>query len=147
MISILSHIRAEQPNLDVRFLYSTKLPSRNAQQSEILFLPRILDLLNTRGSEGHDNSRLELFLTGTWDGTSLPDGDELQRSFDLSGFGNALTSRIDEAALIRAVECPEKRQSSVFYVCGPPDMTDSIVEQLCKQEHIGSERVLCEKWW
>ncbi|KAF2271142.1 hypothetical protein CC78DRAFT_557164 [Lojkania enalia] len=134
LISILSYIRQEQPLLDVRFLYSTKISSKGAQQGEVLFLPRILNLLSTpSGAERQGKSRLELFLTGTWDG--------------IGDFGSVLTQRIDEAALSRAIDSQEKRQSSIFYVCGPRDMTDSIVEHLRGQDNIAPEQVLCEKWW
>jgi Na+-transporting NADH:ubiquinone oxidoreductase subunit NqrF len=41
----------------------------------------------------------------------------------------------------------EQRPFSVFYVCGPPDMTDSIVQQLKDTDGVVPEQVFCEKWW
>ena len=38
-------------------------------------------------------------------------------------------------------------QHSVFYVCGPPDMTDELVDNLKQQPNVAEKRVLCEKWW
>jgi NAD(P)H-flavin reductase len=38
-------------------------------------------------------------------------------------------------------------KSTVFYVCGPPDMTDEIVEFLKAQDAVDPDKVLCEKWW
>jgi len=55
--------------------------------------------------------------------------------------------RFDKSALMSVVGQQHERAASVFYVCGPPDMTDGIVQQLGETDGVGSERVLCEKWW
>ena len=59
----------------------------------------------------------------------------------------AWTHRIDDIALSSAVGSKKEAQSTVFYVCGPPDMTDSIVKFLKEQENVNPKKVLCEKWW
>ncbi|KAF2476376.1 uncharacterized protein BDR25DRAFT_210488 [Lindgomyces ingoldianus] len=158
LISMLSYIREENVPLDhVRLLYSTKLPSKTSTKSEVLFLPRILDLFCTSKPPPRQNhrDRLELFFTGTLDGSLLCcNEDVLFQSFVLPGFeseGNlpvvAWGGRINEHALSSAVGNEKERGSAVFYVCGPPDMTDSIVQYLKDRENVAPESVLCEKWW
>lgn len=99
-----------------------------------------------------------MFLTGTWDGShwdrkndepihplmslTLPKLD-----IDTEVPIVAWTHRIDEIALLSAVGNRDEARSSVFYVCGPPDMTDSIVQFLQAQGHVEPDRVFCEKWW
>jgi hypothetical protein len=149
---MLAHIRQESPDLQVHFMYSTKLPSRDPDTSEILFLPQILGHLRNPPSP---NSHLELFLTGTWDGSQLSPDDafiqSLQALPNIDGRTvlpvTVRTDRIDEASLSKAIGTHSERQSSAFYVCGPPEMTDNTVDFLRRQDDIVPERVLCEKWW
>jgi hypothetical protein len=152
LISILSHISYEAPALEVRFLYSTKLPSRGPARAEILFLPRLLDVFHIPGNR---SSRLDLFFSGTWDGNAPSLEDEFVRSFGLTRGGQPDTSlpvtvrtgRIDKEALSNAVGDRQARLSSVFYICGLPEMTDDTVQFLCETEGVVSQHVLCEKWW
>lgn len=100
-----------------------------------------------------------MFYTGTWDGTELNRKDDEPiyplMSLTLPELFTkekevpivAWTHRIDDLALSSAVGTTNDAKSTVFYVCGPPDMTDNIVDYLKKQEHVRLERVLCEKWW
>ena len=44
MMSMMTYINQNYPNLEVRFLYSTKVPSRETDPSEVLFLQDVLDL-------------------------------------------------------------------------------------------------------
>lgn len=150
LISMISHICQDNPSLEVSLLYSTKLPSYNLDISELLFLPQILDLFRTRRTRF-----LELFFTGTWDGTLLSSGDDfirkliVQPELDRKDYVPYVvrTRRIQKSDLLRALGPTDERSSSVFYVCGPPEMTDSVVEQLRESEGVERERVLCEKWW
>ncbi|KAF2867095.1 hypothetical protein BDV95DRAFT_503427 [Massariosphaeria phaeospora] len=158
LISILSHIRKEHPSIEARFLYSTKVPSKDAEPSQVLFLLQLLDLFRKPRDE-QSNNRLELFFTGAWDGSQLNRKDDEPvhplmsltiPKLDLETEVPVVsrTHRIDEAALSSAVGDDEQQiRASVFYVCGPPRMTDSIVEFLRAQNHVLHEQVLCEKWW
>ena len=59
----------------------------------------------------------------------------------------AWTHRINDIALSSAVGNKDDAKHTVFYVCGPPTMTDEIVQYLKDQPNVAPERVLCEKWW
>lgn len=157
LISILKHFHEEQSTVEARLLYSTKVPSRATQPTEVLFLPELLDLFRKPRSQPSKN-RLELFLTGAWDGSKLDSQNDEpiqplmsltlpKLESDTEVPITAWTHRIDEIALLSAVGKREEASSSVFYVCGPADMTDGIVEFIQKQQHVEPERVLCEKWW
>lgn len=39
----------------------------------------------------------------------------------------------------------KQRDDSVYYICGPPAMTDELVQYL--EPIVGKEQVLYEKWW
>ncbi|KAF2034535.1 hypothetical protein EK21DRAFT_56737 [Setomelanomma holmii] len=157
MMSMMSYINENYPNLEVRLLYSTKVPSYETGPDEVLFLPRILDLFRIPRSES-TKDRVELFFTGTWDGTLIDKRDaapiqplmsltlpkmEAETEVPVA----AWTHRIDDIALSSAVGNKAETKSTVFYVCGPPDMTDEIVQFLKEQQNVVPEHVLCEKWW
>jgi hypothetical protein len=157
MMSMLSYIHHTYANLEVRILYSTKVPSHETGPDEVLFLPRILDLFRIPRSE-KTKDRVELYFTGTWDGTQIGKRDEApiqplmsltlpKIDLDTEVPVVAWTHRIDDIALSSAIGDQEEAQSTVFYVCGPPDMTDEIVAFLKQQKHVIPEHVLCEKWW
>ena len=143
---MLSQICESYPFLEVHFLYSTKLPHVNATSNEVLFLSRILYLLSVRKAF----TTLELYFTGTWDDSALSDKTEM--IWSLSQGQSSLpvkvhTKRIEEVDILHAIGSHSERASSVFYVCGPPQLTDSTVEYLRAQGPIAPERVICEKWW
>lgn len=156
-MSMLSHLHQTDLGLEVRLLYSTKVPSRTTHPSEILFLPEMLHLFRIPRSETTRN-RLELFFTGCCDGSGMGTADD-DRIYPLLALTlpkidadtevpvTAWTHRIDAIALSSAVGNQEEAQSSLFYVCGPPDMTDAVVEWLKEQQDVVPERVLCERWW
>jgi hypothetical protein len=154
---MLAQLHELDSPVEARILYSTKTPSKDTKPSEVLFLPELLELF--RKPRAHaSKDRIELFLTGTWDGTQLNRNDDepIQplMSLTLPNLQTntvvpvvAWTHHIEDIALSSAVGNREEASSSVFYVCGPPQMTDSIVDWLKKQENVRPERVLCEKWW
>jgi hypothetical protein len=157
MMSMLSYINENYPDLEVRILYSTKVPSHETQPSEVLFLERIMDLFRMPRFE-RTKDRIELFFTGTWDGTSIGKRGEAPiqplMSLTLPQIDSetevpvtAWTHRIDDLALSSAVGNKLEAKNTVFYVCGPPEMTDEIVEFLKVQEAVDPDHVLCEKWW
>ena len=154
---MLSQINEQETEPEVRILYSTKVPSSDKKPEEVLFLTRMLELFRKPRSHSTDNC-IELFLTGTWDGAPLNrQNDEPihplmsltlpQIQSDTEVPVTAWTHRIDDTALASAVGRPEKASGTVFYVCGPPEMTDEIVDWLRNQQHVNPEWVFCEKWW
>jgi hypothetical protein len=156
-MSMLSYINQNYPNLEVRILYSTKVPSNQTGPDEVLFLPEVLDLFRIPRTE-NTKDRVELFFTGTWDGSSMgTKGDapiEPLMSLTLPKIDSetevpvtAWTHRIDDLALSSAIGSRTEAKSTVFYVCGPPAMTDDIVKFLKEQDTVVPEQVFCEKWW
>ncbi|KAH8719443.1 hypothetical protein GQ44DRAFT_775365 [Phaeosphaeriaceae sp. PMI808] len=157
IMSMLSYINQNYPNLEVRLLYSTKVPSYETGPTEVLFLPRILDLFRMPRFE-RTKDRVELFFTGTWDGTEIGKRGEAPiqplMSLTLPQIDSetevpvtAWTHRIDDLALSSAVGNKAEAKSTVFYVCGPPDFTDEINQFLKQQQDVTADHVLCEKWW
>ena len=147
LISVASHLHYKKPGLAIHFLYSTKLPSHKATKDEVLFLPQLLDLLRAHEGASQD-SKLELFFTGTWDGTTVTQDDEIIRSIAKDSRHLVSAERIsDTNGLPSALGPVDERAASIWYVCGPPIMTDGIVDYLRKQDGVKPDRVLCEKWW
>ncbi|KAF9735346.1 NADH-cytochrome b-5 reductase [Paraphaeosphaeria minitans] len=157
LVSMLSHINEQEVEPEVRILYSSKVPSSDTQPEEVLFLTRLLDLFRKPRTHSTKNC-IELFLTGTWDGAPLNRRNDEpihplmsltlpQIQSDTEVPVTAWTHRIDDTALASAVGNADEAQGTVFYVCGPTEMTDTIVDWLQKQRHVDAERVFCEKWW
>ncbi|KAF2275858.1 uncharacterized protein EI97DRAFT_378367 [Westerdykella ornata] len=155
LMSMITHICEDTSSkAHIHLSYSTKMPSSHSEQHQILFLDRIVRLFSNRGS----SCSLDLHITGTWDGSKLPQATELARQLMISdpqsggaSFNLPATSvhqtRISMQSLQEAIGPEEGRATSVYYVCGPPNMTDSTVEQLRGTPGIRPERVYCEKWW
>ncbi|KAF2202600.1 hypothetical protein GQ43DRAFT_368808 [Delitschia confertaspora ATCC 74209] len=152
LISILSHVHQTGSQFDdICFLYSSKLPSNNSKSTEVLFLSRLLDIFSPSGNHPRSSSGcLDLFITGTWD-NSLLRISHLQSLFGASGTlptVSVSSGRISDTDLLKAAgSCPFERSSSVYYVCGPPQMTDYTVQFLRGQDGVSADHVLCEKWW
>ena len=158
IMSMLSYAHENYSNLEVRVVYSTKVPSRETNPTEVLFLPEMLELFRIPRSETTKRPSRAFFLRaqsmgpdmGTQNATpisplmalTLPKIDS-----DTEVPVLAWTHRIDETALSSAVGNQTMAQHSVFYVCGPPDMTDELVDHLKQQPNVMENRVLCEKWW
>ncbi|KAF2751781.1 hypothetical protein M011DRAFT_394289 [Sporormia fimetaria CBS 119925] len=159
LISMLSHICQDGRSGSkpaVTFLYSTKVPSAQFEAKDILFLPRIISQLSSR-----PRSSLSLFLTGTWDGSHLPHSEQCEEVLSAALAQEKMESKVTQNTrtlsakserltnedLVKAVGSETDRGSTLFYVCGPPDMTDNIVENLRGFDGVHADRVMCEKWW
>lgn len=143
LISIMSHLfRSPIRPQEIHFVYGTKATS-DLDPQKILFLPRLQDLV---AAEADPKVTLSLFLTGTGDEGVIEHGKLPNRTF---------ARRITDSDLIRAIDgyqqnvfgAEHDRKNTVCYVCGPPKMTDEIVNFLSEQEGMTEDRVLCEKWW
>ncbi|KAJ5729814.1 Riboflavin synthase-like beta-barrel [Penicillium malachiteum] len=150
LISILSHlnqIQNAQP-LNVHFLYSSRVPQNQDTKAtdfildQILFLPRLRQIIRSQGPSSRLHLSLSLFLTN-----ASKAGFSLESPADLTIYPR----RIRDEDLRLAIEGQRGEldpQETVAYVCGPPAMTDELVEQM--QEILGeggSQRVFFEKWW
>ncbi|CAG7979114.1 unnamed protein product [Penicillium nalgiovense] len=153
LISMLSHLNNNEPhtaNPTIHILYSSRLPqgqgtgSADAILDQILFLPRLRQIIRSQESSHRLHISLDLFLT------------DLASSSDLLSSGSPSDLKIHpdrisdhdlrSAAVGTGGELDS--QGTVCYVCGPPDMTDSIVEKLVEiLGDGGKQRVFFEKWW
>ncbi|KAF2673388.1 hypothetical protein BT63DRAFT_410401 [Microthyrium microscopicum] len=120
---------------NVNFLYSVKAPPTIPDEGRVtaLFLDDLVDIARTSGS-GKGKLRLKLFSSN------------YKYAEALSQHGAIIAPRrIRHEDLLSALG--DKKESTVCYVCGPPDMTDQFVEFLQGQDGLEKEQVLCEKWW
>ena len=142
----------------VRFLYATRIPQYQPKITEILFLSRLSSIFQSFGlknsRQDEERGRLELYLTGGYTRRLISSNvskNSVGEKEDLKV--ENMTSytyfrRIKDDDLQSAVGFDKQaRESSLYYVCGPPEMTDRIVEYIRKQYSVDPERVLCEKWW
>ena len=138
----------QHPNLNIRFLYSTKLPREEGRHGggsleQVLFLSRLRQIIASQSQFRRLRISLDLFVTdwGEGEGKSLL-ADEHE---DLT----LHTRRINQGDVQEAISGPDgkvKVEETVCYVCGPPGMTDELVESL--EGFLGKgQRVYYEKWW
>ncbi|PWY95129.1 hypothetical protein BO94DRAFT_553075 [Aspergillus sclerotioniger CBS 115572] len=144
LISMLSHLNngddeataLQHPNLNIRFLYSTKLPREEGNRGrrsleQVLFLSRLRQIIASQSQFRRLRIELDLFVTDLEQG----EGEAL-----LVGEREDLTlhaRRINQRDLEKAISGSDgkvKVEETVCYVCGPPGMTDEL-------------RVYYEKWW
>ncbi|KAJ5448757.1 Riboflavin synthase-like beta-barrel [Penicillium cf. griseofulvum] len=154
LISMLSHLNNNEPHTpnptNIHILYSSRLPphqettSADAVLDQILFLPRLRQIVRSQESSHRLRISLDLFLT------DLASSPGLFSSGSLSDL-KIRPVRISDHDLRSAVVGRDgglDSQGTVCYVCGPPGMTDSIVKKLVKMLGDGGEqRVFFEKWW
>ncbi|KAJ5296024.1 hypothetical protein PENANT_c021G09868 [Penicillium antarcticum] len=153
LISIISHLNNNDPNTicpsKIHILYSTRLPKGHENLSleekleQILFLPRLRQIMKSQIQSRRTEIHLDLFLT---DLTAVSD------QFGLEEAGLSVhTGRITETYLHEvAVGASERNdlRDTVCYVCGPPAMTDAMVDVLGRMlGEGGKKRIFFEKWW
>lgn len=149
LISILAHLHQTQSvrPLSVRFLYTSRLPqghetaSLDAVLDRVLFLPRLREIIRSQALSRRLHISLDLFLTN-----SSPSLAAAGLPTDLAIHSRRISEGDIRAAVGGNGEIDP--QGTVAYVCGPPQMTDEMVESL---EGIlgkdGDKRVFFEKWW
>ncbi|KAF3393068.1 hypothetical protein DPV78_010029 [Talaromyces pinophilus] len=170
LISILSHLTEEQtpnpafplpeksPNhpLHIRFLYSTQIPAPSIPDEktleQILFLSRLRNIVQRTRTvtkrPANIKLDLDLFLTNLSSPAAATQASEiLNKVTDGSNVSN-------DSPLIRVhgqrinkddLDANSQQEDTVYYICGPPPMTDEFVQYL--EPIVGKERVLYEKWW
>lgn len=127
--------------VEVRFLYSTKLPAAaddgtSTQTAQVLFLERLAGFF----ARGEVRGRLTLFLTNHTphnQGAISPHDTTIQTE----------KRRITKDDLSEAVD--DGKYQTVVFICGVPGMTDEFVDILTSPEglHLPPDRVFYEKWW
>lgn len=149
---MLSHLNNESQTdthpLNIHFFYSTRLPQghnsaiTDTALDQILFLPRLRQILRSQLQAQRLRISLDLFLTDL-----APSGDLPESPSDLVIHPRRLSERDLRLAVKGADETLDPRDT-VCYVCGPPQMTDEMVELLKGILGVGGEqRVFFEKWW
>jgi ferredoxin-NADP reductase len=135
LISMLSYIAEghERDAVDVSFLYASKLPS-SGSLSDIVFLDRITQFFG----EGKVKGDVKLYVTAAGNTMS-------QETRYINGAQVEIQPRRLTVADVKAAMGGEDSEGTVVYVCGPPPMTDELVEKLAAV--MDSRRVLTERWW
>ncbi|OPB45057.1 hypothetical protein A0O28_0091950 [Trichoderma guizhouense] len=135
LVSMLSYIAegGGQGVRDVRFIYASKLP-RSGKLSDIVFLDRITSLFG----EGKVKGEVKLFVTAAGSAVS-------QETSSINGAQVEVQARRLTMEDVEAAIGDREDQGTVVYVCGPPTMTDELVEKLAAV--VDPQRVLTERWW
>lgn len=150
-------VSSSPQRLNINILYSSKVPPEFPEKQDILFFKEIATLLG-RAPEHLLDIRFTFFATGMADSAALPSLYKLEKILiDLANPTSSVYTlrlgRIGTADLRACVEAggtegeEEGEGESLFYVCGPLQMTDGIVEELKGMEGVKAENVMCEKWW
>lgn len=150
---MLSHLNNNEPHSlnrkTIRILYSSRVPEDESASAEtvldqILFLPRLRQIIRSQETSHRLHISLDLFLTNL---TMSSDLLALGSSSDLKIHPERISDRHLHAAAI-GKDGELDPQGTVCYVCGPPGMTDSVVERLIPMLGEGGEqRIYFEKWW
>lgn len=136
LVSMLGHMveSKERHAVDVSFLYASKLP-RSGNLSDIVFLDRITRFFG----DGKVKGEVKLFVTAAENAAS-------QGTVRLNGAQVEMQPRrLTIADVEAAIGEHHQDQGTVVYVCGPPPMTDELVEKLAAI--MDPRRVLTERWW
>ncbi|PNP51464.1 hypothetical protein THARTR1_07904 [Trichoderma harzianum] len=133
LVSMLGCIAEGRGVVDVRFIYASKLP-RSGKLSDIVFLDRITTLF------GEDKVKGEMKLYVTAAGNAMS-----QETTSINGARVEVLPRRLTMADVEAAIGDGQDQGTVVYVCGPPTMTDELVEKLAAI--VDPQRVLTERWW
>lgn len=141
LMSMLSYIaEGYDPNaaaLDVSFMYASKLPT-TGNLSDIVFIDRI-----TRAfGEGKVKGNVKLFITAAADNAASQQKEETRY---INGAPVEIQPRRLTITDISEAIGGEDHEGTAVYVCGPPPMTDELVEKLAAV--MDSRHVLTERWW
>ncbi|OJJ57531.1 hypothetical protein ASPSYDRAFT_154274 [Aspergillus sydowii CBS 593.65] len=153
LISMLSHlnnndesIHRHLPFLNIHVLYSSKLPDAGASEStldQILFLPRLREIVRSQSQFHRLRITLDIFLSNLQDQSSPL---LVQPPNDLAIHAR----RINQDDLRKTVSGTDTKFSpngTVCYVCGPPQMTDEVVNTVTHLLDGQKDRIFYEKWW
>ncbi|KAL7930570.1 hypothetical protein V8C35DRAFT_155032 [Trichoderma chlorosporum] len=135
LVSMLGHIAEGNGSGvgDVKFLYASKLPG-SGKLSDIVFLDRITDWFG----KGRVKGDVSLYVTAAGDAA-------LQGVTNINGTRVQVQPRRLTMEDVEAAIGERRDGGTVVYVCGPPTMTDELVERL--GAIMEPRRVLTERWW
>lgn len=99
-------------------------------------------IISSHGPVSRLNISLDLFLT-----SASASQISFKSPADLTIHSRRINDQDLHSALVNARDKVVPKET-VAYVCGPPVMTDELVEKLQKAlEEDGTQRVFFEKWW
>ncbi|CAI7567185.1 unnamed protein product [Penicillium manginii] len=152
LISILSHLNSQSFNahyLNVHLLYSSRLPngletaSSQAVLEQVLFLSRLRQIIRTQLQLRKFNISLQLFLTNIKSCLLEPPSSPSDVTIHPRRIGED-----DLRAAITDKDGEMDPRKTVSYICGPPGMTDEMVDRLKKViDDPEGQRIFYEKWW
>ena len=133
----------------VHFLYASRGPQPGHTLSEVLFLDRLQELSQHLKNIGRRRFALDVFLTPYHKDSKQGPLSEADTNTRHGNFhhGRRFTHEDLLHALGPEEEGEGRRRGTVVYVCGPPSMTDEVVEFMVSQRGMSKSRVMCEKWW
>ncbi|KAL7922095.1 hypothetical protein ACQKWADRAFT_293434 [Trichoderma austrokoningii] len=141
MLSYIAEGHTAAAAVDVSFMYASKLPA-SGNLADIVFLDRIVRAFG----EGKVKGRLKLFTTAAGDKAASQQQQQQQETRYINGAPVEIQPRrLTIADIHEAIGGEDDQKGTVVYVCGPPPMTDELVEKLAAV--MDSRRVLTEKWW
>ncbi|KAJ0420087.1 hypothetical protein BJY00DRAFT_313309 [Aspergillus carlsbadensis] len=153
IMSMLSHLNNNDettgsfhPSLHIHILYSSKLPHDATPETaldQIPFLPRLHEIVRSRTQSQRLRITLDLFLTNNHDTSSAITTQPLQ---DLT-IQSRRISRDDLQKSVTGRDSHFKPEETVCYVCGPPQMTDEVVDILGDLLEGQKNGIYFEKWW
>jgi len=139
-MSMLSCISEnESLGFEVEVLYSLRDPGATRTVEEMLFVERIVRILQKLNTGSRDRESLKLFLTKGTEKAGVVDRNEFEANFE--------GRRMSEQDLLSALGPVQERAGTIVYICGPPGMRDELVNAAKKAEGMDERHVLCEKWW
>ncbi|RDW94185.1 FAD-dependent oxidoreductase [Aspergillus mulundensis] len=154
LISMLSHLNNNDestglyhPSLNIHVLYSSKLPESESTNPEsaldqILFLRRLREIIRAQSQCQRLRINLDLFLSNLNQSSPL-----LRQPPKDVAIQSRRINRDDLARSVTGTDTKFAPNETVCYVCGPPQMTDEIVETATGLLNGQKDHVFFEKWW
>ena len=129
----------------IYFFYSVRR-SPQSNTGAILFLDRLERLFALSHPAKDQVRELNIYVTGSKpiDKTNAP---IIQNKYVNDSTFRTYERRFEHRELVKSLGPEYMRGNTVAYVCGPPMMTDEVVDVLQKAKDMKEENVLCEKWW
>ena len=150
-MSILSHLEEQGPwPKSIHFLYSCRLPASEDLDS-ILFLDRLREILVQSHRERSELSKIDkklcIYLTGIAPEKQATTHEKAIHDYAAHNRLEVYERRFTHEDIVDVLGPEERREKTVAYICGPPSMTDEVVETLRNVRGMAPDKVLCEKWW
>lgn len=150
LISILSYLMlSSSAPRTICFFYSLRRSSK-FNRGSILFFDRLEKIFALPHPAGHrvasTERELNLYITGHKP-INEASPSMVGKMYAHDSTLRTYERRFEHGEMVSSLGPEYERGSTVAYVCGPPAMTDEVVDVLQKAEGMKKENVLYEKWW